>query len=165
MPDAVRRLTTSYVEHHDDLAEIWRSLPSTVVHSDCHLGNTYALADGRAGLYDWQAVQRTNGLVDVAAFMMTSIPTEMRRAEEQHLLERYLDRLAAEGAGNRAPSFAEAWDLYRLLALEPWMASLLTIVIGGIIPEDVMEVVAAQGMDLLTDLDVENVVALHLATL
>jgi aminoglycoside/choline kinase family phosphotransferase len=163
IPTAVRRLTQVYVDHHDELAEVWRSLPSTVVHTDCHLGNTYALADGRVGLYDWQAVQRTNGLVDVAAFMMTSISTERRRAEEERVLERYLDRLAAEGAGNRAPSFAEAWDLYRLLTLEPWMSCLMTIVIGGMIPEDVMEVVAARAMSVLTDLDVESVVAKHLA--
>jgi len=163
LPDAVRRLTRSFVDRHDDLAGVWTSLPSTVVHTDCHLGNTYSLADGRVGLYDWQAVQRTNGLIDVAAFLMTSVPTEMRRAEERHLLERYLDRLAAEGAGSRAPGVTEAWDLYRLLALEPWMATVMTIVIGGMIPDDVMEVVAAQAVSLLTDLEVEDVVATYLA--
>lgn len=163
MPAKVCRLTKTYVERHDELARFWRSLPSTVVHTDCHLGNTYTLADGRVGLYDWQAVQRTNGLVDFAAFMMTSVTTEMRRAEERHLLERYLDRLAAEGAGSRAPGFDQACDLYRLLTLEPWMSCLMTIVIGGMIPEDVMDVVAAQAMNMLVDLDVESVVAKYLA--
>ena len=72
-------------------------------------------------------------------------------------------RLAAEGAGSAAPSFTEAWDLYRLLALEPWMSCLMTIVIGGMVPEDAMEVVAARAVCALTDLDVESVVAKHLA--
>ena len=163
VPAEVRRLTQSYVDHHDELVEIWASLPSTVTHTDSHIGNTYALADGRVGLYDWQVVQKTNGLIDFAIFVMTSITTELRRAEEKNLLERYLDRLAAEGAGSAAPSFTEAWDLYRLLALEPWMSCLMTIVIGGMVPEDAMEVVAARAVCALTDLDVESVVAKHLA--
>ncbi|MFC7504960.1 phosphotransferase [Nocardioides sp. CPCC 206347] len=156
VPDPVRRLTKTYVQNQPALTRLWESMPQTLCHGDTHLGNTYANADGSAGIYDWQVFHRMNGLRDFAYFLMHSIPTELRRAEEKNLLERYLQVLADSGAGSDVPSFAEAWDTYRLLTIDGWIAIVFTLAAGGMQPDDRMEVTAVRAINTLTDLDVEQ---------
>lgn len=158
VPEPVRRLTKNYVQNQAALTRVWEAMPHTLCHGDTHLGNTYANADGSAGIYDWQVFHRMNGLRDFAYFMMHSIPTELRRAEEKNLLERYLQVLADSGAGSEAPSFAEAWDTYRLLTVDGWIAIVFTLAAGGMQPTDRMEVTAVRAINTLVDLDVESAV-------
>ena len=158
VPEPVRRLTKDYVQNQARLSRVWQAMPQTLCHGDTHLGNTYANADGTAGIYDWQVFHRMNGLRDFAYFLMHSIPTELRRAEEKSLLERYLQVLADSGAGADVPSFAEAWDTYRLLTVDGWIAIVFTLAAGGMQPDDRMEVTAVRAINTLTDLDVEQAV-------
>jgi hypothetical protein len=157
VPDSVRRLTKQYVRNQHALTRIWESMPQTLCHGDTHLGNTYGNADGTAGIYDWQVFHKMNGLRDFAYFMMHSIPTELRRNEEKNLLARYLDRLAESGApANEVPSFNEAFDTYRLLTVDGWIAIVFTLAAGGMQPDDRMEVTAVRAINTLMDLDVEQ---------
>lgn len=158
VPDAVRRLTKTYVQNQKALVGVWESMPMTLCHGDTHLGNTFANADGTAGIYDWQVFHKMNGLRDVAYFLMHSIPTELRRAEEENLLRRYLDGLAEPGAGSEAPTFAEAYDTYRLLTIDGWIAIVFTLAAGGMQPNDRMEVTAVRAISSLVDLDVEQAI-------
>jgi len=158
VPDAVRRLTKTYVRNQPALVRVWESLPQTLCHGDTHLGNTFANPDGTAGIYDWQAFHKMNGLRDVAYFLMHSVPTELRRAEEKDLLRAYLDALAEHGAGSEAPSFSDAWDTYRLLTVDGWMAIVFTLAVGGMQPDDRMEVTAVRAIATLLDLDVEQAI-------
>ena len=159
VPDAVRRLTKDYVRNQDALTRVWEAMPQTLCHGDTHLGNTYANADGTAGIYDWQVFHKMNGLRDLAYFLAHSIPTELRRAEEKNLLTRYLDGLAANGAGAEAPDFNEAWDTYRLLTIDGWIAIVFTLAAGGMQPDDRMEVCAERAVHTLVDLDVEEAIS------
>jgi len=157
VPDSVRRLTKQYVRNQHALTRIWESMPQTLCHGDTHLGNTYGNADGTAGIYDWQVFHKMNGLRDFAYFMMHSIPTELRRNEEKNLLARYLDGLAESGApANEVPSFDEAFDTYRLLTVDGWIAIVFTLAAGGMQPDDRMEVTAVRAINTLLDLDVEQ---------
>ncbi len=156
VPESVRRLTKKYVQNQPALTRLWESMPHTLCHGDTHLGNTYANADGTAGIYDWQVFHKMNGLRDFAYFLMHSIPTDLRRAEEKNLLERYLQVLSDNGAGSDVPSFTEAWDTYRLLTVDGWMAIVFTLAAGGMQPDDRMEVTAVRAINTLTDLDVEQ---------
>lgn len=156
VPESVRRLTKKYVQNQPALTRLWESMPHTLCHGDAHLGNTYANADGTAGIYDWQVFHKMNGLRDFAYFLMHSIPTDLRRAEEKNLLERYLQVLSDSGAGSDVPSFTEAWDTYRLLTVDGWMAIVFTLAAGGMQPDDRMEVTAVRAINTLTDLDVEQ---------
>ncbi|HWU23062.1 MAG TPA: phosphotransferase, partial [Nocardioides sp.] len=52
VPDAVRRLTKTYVDNQHVFVRIWESMPMTLCHGDTHLGNTFANPDGTAGIYD-----------------------------------------------------------------------------------------------------------------
>ncbi|KRA37784.1 MULTISPECIES: phosphotransferase [unclassified Nocardioides] len=156
VPESVRRLTKKYVQNQPALTRLWESMPQTLCHGDTHLGNTYANADGTAGIYDWQVFHKMNGLRDFAYFLMHSIPTDLRRAEEKNLLERYLQVLADSGAGSDVPSLAEAWDTYRLLTVDGWIAIVFTLAAGSMQPDDRMEVTAVRAINTLTDLDVEQ---------
>ena len=158
VPDSVRRLTKSYVDNQDVFVKVWEAMPVTLCHGDTHLGNTFANPDGTAGIYDWQVFHKMNGLRDFAYFLMHSIPTELRRAEEENLLRRYLDGLADAGAGSEVPSFDEAFDRYRLLTIDGWIAIVFTLAAGSMQPDDRMEVTAVRAINTLMDLDVEKAI-------
>ena len=87
-------------------------LPQTLLHGDTHLGNTYRLPDGKAGLLDWQLMVRGYHMHDVNYFITTALSIEDRRNHERDLLAYYLDRLAAAGC-SAVPSFEESWREYR----------------------------------------------------
>jgi hypothetical protein len=99
--------------------------PRTVLHSDCHIANWYVTGDGRMGLTDWQCVTQGHWSRDLPYALTTALTTRDRRAWEQDLLRRYLDRLA-DGCGLRV-EFDVAWRWYRqqlLHALTDWTQTL-----------------------------------------
>lgn len=87
-------------------------LPQTLLHGDTHLGNTYALPDGKRGLLDWQLMVRGHHMHDVNYIMTTGLSIADRRDHERELLAYYLDRLGQEGVAN-PPSFEDTWTEYR----------------------------------------------------
>ena len=159
VPDSVRRLTKAYVQNQPALVNVWEAMPQTLCHGDTHLGNTFANPDGTAGIYDWQVFHKMNGLRDIAYFLMHSVPTELRRNEEKNLIARYLDGLAEHGAGSEVPAFADAFDTYRLLTVDGWIAIVFTLAAGSMQPDDRMEVTAVRAVNTLMDLDVEQAIA------
>jgi hypothetical protein len=68
--------------------------PRTLLHSDVHLGNWYVCGDGRMGLADWQLVCTGLWARDFAYAVSTTLAIEDRRSWEDHLLRRYLDKMA-----------------------------------------------------------------------
>jgi len=116
-------------------AKVAASGPRTLLHGDPHVGNTYALPGEVTGFYDWQLVRSGNWSHDVGYFLVSSLAIDDRRAYEQDLLRDYLDELGRRGAA--APSFAEAWELYRrtpVFGLGTWLHTLSG---GGFQPVDV----------------------------
>jgi hypothetical protein len=87
-------------------------LPQTLLHGDTHLGNTYLLPQGSAGLLDWQLSVRGYCMHDVSYLLVTSLPIALRREHERSLLDRYRERLLALGVKN-APTAEHLWDEYR----------------------------------------------------
>ncbi|MHB1773533.1 MAG: phosphotransferase [Acidimicrobiales bacterium] len=113
--------------------------PQTVLHGDPHPGNTYGLAGGRTGFYDWQLVRRGNWSHDVGYFLVGSLAVEERRVHEKDLLAFYLDSLrrAGAGAGVEAPSDEAAWARYRAspaFGLGTWLH---TLSVGTLQPLDI----------------------------
>jgi hypothetical protein len=108
------------------VAEMWELLwrvqrrhcaaPSTLLHGDPHLGNTYLLPDGRGGLLDWQLMMRGSWAHDVVYLIVTALAPEVRRAHQRDLLAEYLDRLGAAGVRD-APGPDAALDQCRAAAL------------------------------------------------
>jgi hypothetical protein len=82
-----------------------------LLHGDTHTGNVYLDPDGRGCFFDWEVVQTGHWAQDVAYHLGTVLTITDRRDHEEELLRLYLAELAANQAP--APSFDEAWDLYR----------------------------------------------------
>ena len=70
------------------------------------------LPDQRGGFLDWQLMVRGGWAHDVTYLMVTSQSVADRRSHERELLGHYLECLR-EGGTENAPSFDEAWLLYR----------------------------------------------------
>jgi Phosphotransferase enzyme family len=96
------------------------ALHQTLLHGDCHIGNTYQDADGCAGLLDWQLLARGYCMHDVSYLLITGLSVADRRQYERHLIEYYRQRLAETGAVGIPPlrelleehRIAAAWCLY-----------------------------------------------------
>ena len=99
--------------------------PQTLLHGDCHLGNTYRLADSQSGLLDWQIVHRGSGLREIAYFLGSGAPVALRRTHERDLLKLYLESLRERGVRN-TPTFSQAWEQYRFWISYAWDAVQLT---------------------------------------
>ena len=108
------------------LPEMWELLwrvqerhcaaPTTLLHGDPHLGNTYLLPGGKGGLLDWQLMMRGSWAHDVTYLLVTALEPEVRRAHQQELLGGYLDRLGSAGVGD-VPSPTAALEQCRSAAL------------------------------------------------
>ncbi|MFT5201424.1 MAG: hypothetical protein ACI9C1_000799 [Candidatus Aldehydirespiratoraceae bacterium] len=108
------------------VAEMWDLLwrvqmrhcetPTTLLHGDPHLANTYLLPDERGGLLDWQLMMRGCWAHDVIYLMVTALDPEVRNANQVALLGEYLDQLADAGVED-APSLSAAYEQCRFAAL------------------------------------------------
>jgi hypothetical protein len=127
MSPAFRALGALYVDHTEAVSEHLDQGVPTLVHGDCHIGNTFTDGD-RVGLLDWALVCRAPGLRDVAYYLCNSLPVEVRRAETPALLTRYLDAVARAGAP--APTLSEASDALQEHALTSWVAVVVTAAVG-----------------------------------
>jgi hypothetical protein len=93
--------------------------PTCLVHGDSHTANLFFEPDGSVGYLDWQHVMRGSWAFDLANFLITALPVELRREHERDLLSTYLERLSVLGAD--APQFDDAWDTYRRYAAWTFM--------------------------------------------
>ncbi|MBU3064441.1 aminoglycoside phosphotransferase family protein [Nocardia sp. NEAU-G5] len=100
-------------------------MPATLLHGDPHIGQTYRTRDGRMGYVDWQVVMRGGWAHDFAYTINSGCEPEDRRAWDRELLQAYLDELAQ--AGGKAPSFDDAWLLYRQQSMFAYAAWAFTI--------------------------------------
>jgi thiamine kinase-like enzyme len=152
MPPAFHEMARIYTGHHDLLNARLDRGAHTLVHGDSHLGNLFV--DGeRIGLLDWACVSRAPGLRDVAYFLCSSIPTELRRSQERPLLELYLRGLA------EPPSFDEAWLQYRLYSVCAWIAATVTAAAGSRMqPLEVGQRSMQRATDALIDLGTPRLV-------
>ena len=88
--------------------------PQTLTHGDFRLENMFF---GGAGtddftVIDWQTSGLIgNGVYDVAYFMVSSVPTEVRRRIEREVLEEYHDVVCSTGATDF--TFEDCWRSYR----------------------------------------------------
>ena len=83
---------------------------------------------GRTGFFDWAVASRFPGMRDVAYFLGNSLPTEVRRAEEDALLARYRAALADHGI-ELEPALQR--EQYRLFAVYSWISATTTAAMGS----------------------------------
>lgn len=89
--------------------------PTTLLHGDAHVGNTYLVPDGSGkhtvGFLDWQVARRGNFALDLGYFLQGALSTEDRRRNERSILEAYRDALGLPA--DEMPSLDEIWLRYR----------------------------------------------------
>ena len=134
----MRAVAAALDSHTDAYYREFESGPLTLLHGDSHLGNTFALPDGRSGLLDWQVVWQGPGLREVSYWMTSGLEPDMRREHERELLDRYLEGLRAGGVPN-VPTSNAAFDRYRLFTAEAWDATAMTIAWPGLQAAENME--------------------------
>lgn len=103
--------------------------PTTLLHGDAHLGNTYLVGD-RGGLLDWQLSVRGHPIHDVSYLVTTALSIAERRRHERELLRFYLDRLAAEGVSGAPPFDAMLAEFGRALVWGVYIGWLTTPVVN-----------------------------------
>ncbi|HET6949429.1 MAG TPA: phosphotransferase [Acidimicrobiales bacterium] len=150
----------------DDIAlyRTWEDGPQTLVHGDSHVGNTYALPDGRAGLLDWQVIFSTRGMRELTYFMIGGLDVDTRRANEKALIQRYLDGLATHGVAE-PPTFEEAWADYRYFVHDSWDSVALTILWAGLHPAEALAEGLRRASTAVEDLATDEIVAERVAAL
>lgn len=97
LPERTLRWCERFVEgipewiagHFDD--------PVTMTHGDYRLDNLFFADDGSIAVIDWQLSMRAPGQGDFVYFCANNLTTEMRRANEEELLARYVAGLHERG--------------------------------------------------------------------
>ena len=112
-PERMRRLAEAYgrglVEHTHAVIDG----PLTFCHGDFRLDNMFFGAGGcdEFAVVDWQICGVRSGLYDVAYFLSSSVPVEIRREIETDAVAAYHQALAS--AGVRDFSLEDCWRSYR----------------------------------------------------
>lgn len=127
LPDGFVPLAELYLERSRDILALYREGVRTLVHGDSHLGNLFVDGD-RTGFLDWAVLGYAPGVRDIAYVLTNSVPTEVRRANEETLIGRYCDALGRHGVDL---AFAEAWEQYRLFAVYSWVSATCTAAMGS----------------------------------
>lgn len=127
MPPAFGIVGALYVDHTAAILDLWDEGERTLIHGDPHMGNLFA--DGRrTGFLDWAMVSHSPALRDVAYFCCNSIPTDVRRAIEPDLVDRYLAVLAEHGI---VVDRTVALEQYRLFSVFSWVSTVSTAAVGS----------------------------------
>jgi hypothetical protein len=151
-PDFLRRRREIWPATMRSLAMNVRG-PRTLLHSDMHLGNWYAVGEHGMGLYDWQCMTTGEWALDVVYAVMSALTIEDRRAWERELLELYLEELAR--AGGIAPPFDEAWLRYRQQVFHGLVFWLYTIGSGRMQPQMQKQSVAKANVARMTQATID----------
>lgn len=127
LPPEFRRMGELYLSSNRQIGALWNEGERTLIHGDDHIGNLF-VDGGRTGFYDWAVASRYPGMRDVAYFLCNSLPTEVRRAEERSLIDRYRAGLAAAGVELDADL---AQEQYRLFSIYSWISATTTAAMGS----------------------------------
>ena len=156
LPPEFRRLGELYVADPLPVRTLCNEGEPTLIHGDDHIGNLFVDA-GRTGFYDWAVASRFPGMRDVTYFLCNSLPTEVRRAEQDGLIARYRAGLAAAGV---TLDESVAGQQYRLCSIISWISATTTAAMGSKWqPAEVGWRAAQRTTEAIVDLDVLGLLA------
>lgn len=136
LPEGVRRGAGRIHAERRALERYWADGPLTLIHGDSHVGNMYFVGE-EVGFFDWQVTQHHQGVRDVAYFVILSLDTELRRANERPLLEGYRRRLVELGVPAHEAQADWLWERYRSYSLYAYIATSVTSVMSDLQPAHV----------------------------
>jgi aminoglycoside/choline kinase family phosphotransferase len=120
-----------YAKQREKVMRFLHNAPQTLVHHDCHAGNLF-WQGGQVGFLDWQLLRLGEGIGDVAYFLATALPPELRQQHEQQLIAHYANSLASYGISVDSQPLIVRYRAHLSYALE---AMLITLAVGGMMNE------------------------------
>ena len=121
----------------------WKNRPFTLAHGDFHASNMMVrkldsnqrlnfshnhVPEGEAYFVDWSEVGLSDGITDIAQFLVSNAPIEKRREEEKRLVSLYWHALIASGRVQSSEySLETCWKLYRMGGVERWTQLLIIL--------------------------------------
>lgn len=121
VPDAINDNRSAIQQAIAPLQRHLDAAPITLLHGDFRMDNLfYGRKPGQHPLVilDWQGPLLGRGIQDVAQLLAQSTQTEVRRAHQRELIQRYVNALATQGVSGYG--FDEAWEDYRRATLYSW---------------------------------------------
>jgi hypothetical protein len=100
-------------------------MPRTLLHGDCHAGQTYITDTGKMGIGDWQVIQQGGWAFDFAYLVNSGCEPDDRRQWQDSLVTEYITTLRKLGGPNI--SFDDAMRAYRQQSFWPYAAWAFTI--------------------------------------
>ena len=97
LPERVLRWCEAFAPTVVDWMTKYADWPLTLIHGDFRLDNMFFGDDGGMTLIDWQLSMRAPSTTDLVYFLGTNLPTDMRRATQTDLIERYARAMRAGG--------------------------------------------------------------------
>lgn len=151
LPPAFRELGELYVERFVDINGLYRRGERTLVHGDDHMGNLFIDDTGRVGFYDWAIASVLPPARDVAYYLALAVPTEIRRAEQDALIDRYCAGMAKGGVPMDA---SDVLEQCRIQAMYAWTGCTITAAAGSRWqPFDIGYRAMVRATETLVDLD------------
>jgi aminoglycoside/choline kinase family phosphotransferase len=130
LPESLKTLGPRYNAALPNLQRWMNDAPRTLVHGDFRMDNLFFRGAGSrdepVACCDWQGSVRGKGIHDVAYLLSGSVPVELRRAQENALVEHW--RSSLPDAVREAYDPDQAWQDYRRAVLYLWT---YPVVIGG----------------------------------
>ena len=152
LPESLRRGAHQIHKKRKALERYWVDGPLTLIHGDPHLGNLY-FVDGEPGFFDWQVLQRHQGIRDLAYFVVLSLETEVRRAHERDLVHLYQDTLRDCGVSDEDIDPEQAWEHYRSFSLYAYLGTSVTTSMSDLQPKHIAELGLKRAATAVDDLD------------
>ena len=100
-------------------------MPRTLLHGDCHAGQTYVTDTGKMGIGDWQVIQQGGWAFDFAYLVNSGCEPDDRRQWQDSLVQEYITTLRR--LGGPVISFDDAMLAYRQQSFWPYTAWAFTI--------------------------------------
>jgi aminoglycoside phosphotransferase (APT) family kinase protein len=113
IPRDIETAYLRFVDNFDEVRRQWSAETLTMVHGDTHIGNMHFFGPGAGdfmGLHDWQCVAQEPGMRDIGYFMMSSLSIEMLEANEEALLQLYVDEVNKARSASSSSSFSRHCD-------------------------------------------------------
>ena len=126
-PAPMRRLAEAYGQRIVEHASAVAAGPLTFCHGDFRLDNMFLGPEGSDdfAVVDWQVCGVRSGLYDLAYFLSSSVPVDVRREIEAEAVAKYHDIIRSMGAKDF--THEECWRSYR----QNMLGCFQTLVIAG----------------------------------
>ena len=111
LSDDFAQISMVYINHREQLHDLWTTGPKTVIHGDPHIGNIF-FDSGRIGFLDWGIINVNTPMRDVSYFLNMAMDIQERRNKQEDLLKHYLN--VRQSIGGAAISFDDAWNSHRI---------------------------------------------------